>query len=56
MATIKVEPWGEGQGDHVLIDEADFNPEFHKKIAAKAEPKTDAKPKRAAKAEPKTDE
>lgn len=29
MKLIKVKPWGEGQGDHVLIDESDFNPDFH---------------------------
>ncbi|WP_237133803.1 hypothetical protein [Pseudohongiella sp. O18] len=32
MNTIKVKPWGEGQGDHVVINEEDFNPEFHKKL------------------------
>lgn len=41
MKTIKVKPWGEGQGDHVLINEEDFNPEFHALLDA-AEP---AKPK-----------
>jgi hypothetical protein len=25
MGTVKVVPWGENQGDFVLIDEADFN-------------------------------
>ncbi|MEE6443177.1 MULTISPECIES: hypothetical protein [Pseudomonas] len=29
MKLIKVKPWGEGQGDHVLIDESDFSPDFH---------------------------
>lgn len=29
MKLIKVKPWGEGQGDHVLIDESEFNPDFH---------------------------
>jgi hypothetical protein len=24
MATVKVKPWGKDQGDHVVIDEADF--------------------------------
>ena len=28
--TIKVQPWGEGQGDHVVINEADFDSKFHK--------------------------
>lgn len=35
--TIKVKPWGEGQGDFVLINEEDFNPEFHALLDA-AEP------------------
>jgi len=30
MPVIQVQPWGEGQGDFVLIEEVDFNPEFHK--------------------------
>lgn len=29
MKTIKVKPWGEGQGDFVLVNEEDFNPEAH---------------------------
>lgn len=35
MAVIKVQPWGEGQGDHVLIEEEDFNPDFHKLLEDK---------------------
>lgn len=27
--TIKVKPWGEGQGDYVLIDADSFDPLFH---------------------------
>lgn len=27
--TMKVKPWGEGQGDFVLIDAADFDPDKH---------------------------
>ncbi|GAG34554.1 unnamed protein product [marine sediment metagenome] len=42
MAILKVKPWGKGQGDHVLIDEADFDPKFHKKFGA---PKKAAKKK-----------
>lgn len=40
---IKVAPWGDDQGDFVLINEADFDPKFHthivapKKAATKAE-------------------
>lgn len=29
MKTIKVKPWGKDQGDHVVINEADFDPSFH---------------------------
>lgn len=29
---IKVQPWGEDQGDFVIINEDDFDPEFHKLI------------------------
>lgn len=29
MKTIKVKPWGPEQGDFVLINEEDFNPDFH---------------------------
>ncbi len=30
MEILKVMPWGEGQGDHVLINAEDFDPDFHK--------------------------
>lgn len=30
MATIKVKPWGEGQGDFVIIDEENFDKDFHR--------------------------
>lgn len=30
MKVIKCKPWGEGQGDHVLVNEEDFNTDFHK--------------------------
>lgn len=29
METMKVKPWGEGQGDHVLINAADFDAARH---------------------------
>jgi len=29
MPVIQVQPWGEGQGDFVLIEDYDFNPDFH---------------------------
>jgi hypothetical protein len=38
MAVIKVKPWGEGQGDHVLIDEQDFIEGFHEKIGQRGRP------------------
>ncbi|MCJ8207729.1 hypothetical protein [Pseudomonas sp. RGM2987] len=34
MPLIQVEPWGEGQGDFVEIDDFDFNPEFHRLFSA----------------------
>jgi len=32
--TVKVKPWGEGQGDYVEINVEDFNPEIHDKYEA----------------------
>lgn len=29
METIKVKPWGDGQGDHVMINADDFDSEKH---------------------------
>jgi hypothetical protein len=29
-AVVKVMPWGEGQGEFVLINESDFDPAVHK--------------------------
>ena len=29
MDTIRCKPWGEGQGDHVIVNAADFDPAFH---------------------------
>ncbi|NLS03614.1 hypothetical protein HGP14_09610 [Rhizobium sp. P32RR-XVIII] len=29
METMKVKPWSEDQGDHVLINKADFDPDKH---------------------------
>lgn len=34
MATIKVKPWGKDQGDYVVIEEENFNAEFHERIDA----------------------
>ena len=36
---IKVKPWGKDQGDHVLIDDAEFDPKIHKKIEEDEKPK-----------------
>lgn len=36
MKTIKVQPWGEDQGDFVLINEEDFDESFHKRFDADA--------------------
>lgn len=33
MATMKVKPWGEEQGSHVVIEEEDFDENFHKKFS-----------------------
>lgn len=30
MGILKVQPWGEGQGDFVIIDEETFDKDFHK--------------------------
>lgn len=35
MKVIKVKTWGKGQGDFVEINEADFDPKFHKKFSKK---------------------
>jgi len=32
--TIKVKPWGAGQGDHVLINKDDFDAEKHEHFEA----------------------
>lgn len=40
MAAIKVNPWGEGQGDFVVIDEDNFNPDFHTLYDPKTETET----------------
>jgi hypothetical protein len=30
LETVKVKPWGEDQGDYVIINKDDFDPEKHK--------------------------
>jgi predicted RNA-binding protein Jag len=32
METMKVKPWGNGQGDHVVINKADFDPKKHEEL------------------------
>lgn len=39
--TLKVKPWGENQGDYVLINEADFDKSKHVKYTS--HPKTTKK-------------
>lgn len=36
LKTIKVKPWGEGQGDFVVINESDFDPDRHELFDAPA--------------------
>lgn len=44
MSTIKVKPWGKDQGDHVLIDAADFDPKVHKLVEGEETPAAEASP------------
>lgn len=39
-ATMLVQPWGEDQGDHVVINAADFDPAVHKPYPAPEEAPT----------------
>lgn len=32
METIKVKPWGKDQGDFVIINKSDFDPEVHEML------------------------
>jgi hypothetical protein len=43
METMKVKPWGEGQGEFVVINAEDFDPKVHTPFEAK--PKKPAKAK-----------
>ena len=38
VPTIKVKPWGQGQGDFVVINEADFDPALHERLDAADKP------------------
>lgn len=35
-ATIQVKPWSDDQGDFVIINEVDFDPNFHELLDGKA--------------------
>lgn len=48
IETIKVKPWGEGQGDFVLINADDFDPEKHQLFGETEQ--VEDKPKRSRKA------
>ena len=37
METVKVKPWHESQGDHVVINAEDFDPAIHEKLEEKPE-------------------
>lgn len=41
LKIMKVKPWGQGQGDHVLINESDFDPSFHVPFDAAEKPAGD---------------
>lgn len=36
--TLKVKPWGEGQGDFVVINEVDFDPDLHELLSEAEKP------------------
>lgn len=37
MQTMKVKPWADGQGDHVVINKADFDPDKHESLDTDSE-------------------
>jgi hypothetical protein len=37
MDTIKIKPWHESQGDHVVINKADFDPDKHELLGGETE-------------------
>lgn len=51
MKTMNVKPWGKDQGDFVVINEADFDPEKHQKVTESKAPAKKAPAKTAAKGE-----
>lgn len=40
MKTIKVKPWGEGQGEFVIINADDFDAEVHEALETEVKPLT----------------
>jgi hypothetical protein len=46
MDTIKVKPWSPDQGDHVLINASDFDPEKHERFDEADESQPATQPKR----------
>ena len=49
IETIKVKPWGEGQGEFVVINKEDFDPGRHQLFGETEQ--VEAKPKRSRKAD-----
>ena len=45
VPTIRVKPWGEDQGEFVVINADDFDPEVHTMHEGEAPPKTARKAK-----------
>lgn len=38
METMKVKPWGKDQGDFVIINKCDFDPEKHEEYGVEEKP------------------
>ena len=49
METIKVKPWSKDQGDFVIINKSDFDPEVHEPHEAKADEAKQGRAPRATK-------
>lgn len=53
MSILKVNPWGEGQGDFVIIEEENFRPGFHtlygEKVSCEEQSEQVEKPRRGRK-------
>lgn len=45
---VRCKPWGKEQGDFVLVNKADFDPEFHQLFDAPAAAKAAPKAKKGA--------